>query len=101
MNAPKCLLPWTLSVLGVVFGSSQGLGAQLLGSADPYAVLGATLVSTSGDSANIIGDVGSSTSVTGPMVITGGALNNAGAGAALVMPTLRPTSYGPWQSLRT
>jgi hypothetical protein len=43
MNAPKCLLPLTFSVLGVLFGPSQGLAAQILGSADPYAVLGATL----------------------------------------------------------
>jgi Ice-binding-like/PEP-CTERM motif len=83
MNAPRCLLPLTFSVLGALFGPSQGFATQILGSADPYAVLGATLVSTSGDSANIIGSVGSSTSVTGPMVITGGTLNNAGAGAAL------------------
>jgi ice-binding like protein/PEP-CTERM motif-containing protein len=83
MNAPKYLLPFTFSVLGTFCGPSQGLAAPILGSADPYAILGATLVSASGDGANIIGGVGSPTSVTGPMVITGGTLNNAGASAAL------------------
>jgi len=84
MNAPKCLLPLTFSVFGAVCGPSQGLAMPILGSAHPYAVLGATLVSTSGDSANIIGSVGSPTTVTGPMVITDGTLNNAGAGTALL-----------------
>jgi hypothetical protein len=85
MNAPKCLLLLTFSVLGTFCGPSQGLATPVLGSADPYAVLGATLVSASGDSANIIGSVGAKNSaVTGPMVITDGARNNEGAGAALL-----------------
>ncbi len=83
MYAPKRLLALAFSVLGVVFAPSQALAARILDSADPYAVLGETLVSTSGDGANINGSVGSSTSVTGPMVVTGGTVNNAGAGAAL------------------
>lgn len=64
-------------------GPSPASAGPILGSADPYAVIGKTLVSTSGDGATIIGSVGSPTAVTGPMTITGGTLDNANAATAL------------------
>ena len=72
-----------LGLMGIVLASGSATAGPILGSADPYAVLGRTLVSTSGDGATIIGSVGSPTSVTGPMTITGGTLDNANAGTAL------------------
>lgn len=71
-----------LGLMGIVLASGSA-AASILGLADPYAVLGQTLVSTSGDGATIHGSVGSPTSVTGPMTITGGTLDNAGAASAL------------------
>jgi hypothetical protein len=72
-----------LGLMGLTLTSGGAAAGPVLGLADPYAVLGATLVSTSGDGATINGSVGSPTAVTGPMTITGGTLNNAGASAAL------------------
>ena len=72
-----------LGLMGIVLASGGAAAGPILGSASPYAVLGSTLVSASGDGATIIGSVGSPTSVTGPMTITGGTLDNANAGTAL------------------
>ena len=72
-----------LGLMGIALTASGAVATPILGSADPYAVLGGTLVSTSGDGATIIGSVGSPTAVTGPMTITGGILDSADAGTAL------------------
>jgi len=56
------------------------------------------LVSTSGDGATINGSVGSPTAVTGPMTITGGTLNNAGASAALSAANAAATFLGGFGS---
>jgi type VI secretion system secreted protein VgrG len=76
----------------------QAAAGPILGLADPYAVLGATGVSTSGDGATINGSVGSPTAVTGPMTITGGTLNNAGAAAALGAANAASTFLGGFGS---
>ena len=84
MNSPKHLVPLMISLLGAVCGPTEGFAGPLLGSADPYAVLAGTLVSASGDGANIVGNVGAANSaISGPMVITNGTQNNAGGSAAL------------------
>ena len=84
MSVGKYFLLIIVLEFGALCGASPALSDPILGSADPYAVLGATLVSASGDGANIVGSVGAATSaVTGPMAITDGTLSSAGAGAAL------------------
>jgi type VI secretion system secreted protein VgrG len=84
MNAPKYLLPLIFSLLGVLSGLSEGSAAPVPSSADPYAVLGATLVSASGDSATIVGIVGANDAQSsGPVVIIDKMRKNGDAKAAL------------------
>jgi hypothetical protein len=87
-----------LGLMGLTLTSGGAAAGPVLGLADPYAVLGATLVSTSGDGATINGSVGSPTAVTGPMTITGGTLNNAGASAALSAANAAATFLGGFGS---
>ncbi len=73
-----------LALMGIIQASGNAAADPLLGSADPYAVLGESGVSTSGAGANINGNVGSPTSVTGPITFAAGSgLDNADAGSAL------------------
>jgi hypothetical protein len=70
----------------------------VLGSADPYAVLGKTLVSTSGAGAKITGNVGSPTAVTGPITFTAGSVDNLGASSALGAANAAATFLGGFGS---
>jgi len=76
MNAPKCLLPLTFSVLGAFCGASQGLAAPILApDLASFAVLGAAGV-TNVPTSTIGGNLGSApnASVGGGYVFTSGSL---------------------------
>jgi len=87
-----------LGIMGIALASGDAIAGPVLGSADPYAVIGNTLVSTSGDGATIVGNVGSPTSVTGPMTITGGTLDNTNAATALGAANAAATFLGGFGS---
>jgi hypothetical protein len=75
-----------VSFAALLCGPSPALADPILGSADPYAVLGQSEVTISGQGATITGNVGSPTSVTGGAGITfptAGFVDNPDAASAL------------------
>ncbi len=99
MDAPKCLLPLTISVLGAICGPSQGLAAPILGTSEAFAVLGGSATTNTG-ATTITGDYGVSPGSSLPMtgITLTGTPHPTDAVAAQAQTDLT-TAYGGLQGL--